>query len=135
MDRGTILQTLSAVEQYIVQLREHEAEEKRRVNELMSEAEQTKRTMAEAVARVSRDQSDSQTERAMIRQVESRFESEADEKNKTAQELEKDAQQVQSKIRDAERILNELKTAEGYMRDYETRAQRWVDEAYNMMRS
>ncbi len=135
MDRGTILQALSAVEQYIVQLRQQESDEKRRANELLSDAESTKRAMADEVSRVSRNQTDSQTERMMVQQVESRFQNEADQKKQAATDLEKDAQNVQSKIKNAESVLNELKSAEGYLRDYETRAKRWVDEAYTLMRS
>lgn len=134
MDRSAVLQALSAVEQYIVQLREQESDQKRRANDLLAESDQTKRAMAQEVSRVSRDQSDSQAERAMVQQVEARFQNEADHKTQAAKDLEKEAQSVQSKIQEAERVLNELKTAEGYMRDYEQRAQRWVNEAYTMMR-
>lgn len=135
MDRGTILQALSAVEQYIVQLRQQEADEKRRANELLSDSEATKQAMAQEVSRVSRSQSDSQTERMLVQQIESRFQNEADQKKQAATDLEKDAQNVQSRIQAAERVLTELKTSEGYMKDYETRAKRWVDEAYSLMRS
>lgn len=135
MDRSTVLQALSAMEQYVVQLREFEDRQKREANDLLSQASQIKQTMAQAVERISRVQGDSQPERAAVAQVERQYENDSEQKKQDATEREKSAQQIQSKIRDAERIVNELKTAEGYMRDYETRAKRWVDEAYNLMRS
>ena len=37
MDRGTVLQALSSMEQYVVQLRQQDEAVKRRVNELQAE--------------------------------------------------------------------------------------------------
>lgn len=133
MDRGTILQALSTMEQFIVRLREQDDELKRQVNAFQAEIQQLKQEM-QRVQLIERDQNRPEADRLIARADEARCKNAVSERENALRESERQVVDLASQVQTSQHIIDELKTAEGYMRDYERRAQRWVNEAYNMMR-
>lgn len=133
MDRGTVLQALSSMEQYVVQLRQQDEAVKRRVNELQAEIQRLKQEHDRA-QHIERDQNLSETDRMTARANIVRTNNAIHQAEQELRDREHQTVDLQSQIQMSQHITDELKTAEGYMHDYEQRAQRWVNEAYNMMR-
>jgi len=133
MDRGTVLQALSGMEQYVVRLRQQDDETKRQVNTLQASIATAKQEL-DRMQHLERDQHIDEAGRLSAAADAARCRSNISQMEQALREREKQAVEFQSQIQTAQHLADELKTAEGYMHDYEQRAQRWVNEAYNMMR-
>ena len=118
---------------YISKIRNQEDQKRQEAKKLHDESATLKKTMAEAAAAVTRSRTQDQSVDVSVGYIKNRYQDKITQHQKQAEEFHAEAEELARRRSAAESLSSELSKQAGFLRDQETKAQMWADQARQIM--